>query len=747
MLVCVFIFAGWDALAQNTKGDRPVNNQRQVRETKGKSVKKKQKVRTKDVAGRRLRTKNKSSASRANASFPQPDPYRERPRETGERPASPRGKVFSRSPRESRTQGWRGDISGHKLRKIKPSKSGIARTNVYPQNGPYVNNPSRKPRDGKRFRNAKTASGKPIVRRQPPKSYDQAWRGNQKGRRIKIQSATPKIRNTYPQKGGYSLYYSKTPPKSKTLIYSNKRVPGKTRISTSSSGVVRSPIPRSRTGMFVKRGKKNVYWGKFRKGERAFQGDITGGPIRGRNFRTLPPGLVGRDTLKWFGRKPGGDRPYRGKRGRNIKLSSNEQRGWKNDIAGFKIRSPRKQKGEVAGKFVFPRKLSVTESGNVGRPVRGSRGNASVSGRRPGNRPLPAKDPGINTFLIGKRLARTKGTKPLQGGGSRSGPFITHKPVQGREPGINTFLIGKNLARTKGKKPAKGGGSISGQLWNNDEQPIQVRKPKSDEMKGFSGNLKVKRGYKKNPNAAELALQKRKPKDPVFDAGGLIVKQKQDKYGKKPYAADDALLGKVISPNGRRAGEFSGSLKLRQSYKNPKSHELALRGKAPSKTSVKASEYSRSMKRNWKYKHNPSNDDDALMVRNPSQTWRRATSYEGKTKLIFSYRSNPSSREGALKVRYPGKAFARATDYQGNIKMKKFNDRRLHPDAQFAHNKLNNVKGERTFLTDVKLLWAKWFKKGDNQPSNVKEKSTKPRYDKGEKGLWAGDPDYKNKDK
>jgi hypothetical protein len=92
-------------------------------------------------------------------------------------------------------------------------------------------------------------------------------------------------------------------------------------------------------------------------------------------------------------------------------------------------------------------------------------------------------------------------------------------------------------------------------------------------------------------------------------------------------------------------------------------------------------------------------------------------------------------------VREPGKAFGKATDYQGNIKMKKFelfekNKRNLHPDAQFVKLNKNNVDEERGLLTNLKLWWARNFKKNDNLPGNVKEKEHKPRYDKREEGLW-----------
>ncbi|HZX73489.1 MAG TPA: hypothetical protein VFE57_03650, partial [Cyclobacteriaceae bacterium] len=83
--------------------------------------------------------------------------------------------------------------------------------------------------------------------------------------------------------------------------------------------------------------------------------------------------------------------------------------------------------------------------------------------------------------------------------------------------------------------------------------------------------------------------------------------------------------------------------------------------------------------------------------------------------------------------------------YQGNIKMHKFNDRNLHPDAKFAHSFDDNVKGEKSVMTDLKLLWSKVFGKNATQPENLKSKSERPRYDKGEKGLWAGDPDFQKK--
>ncbi len=68
--------------------------------------------------------------------------------------------------------------------------------------------------------------------------------------------------------------------------------------------------------------------------------------------------------------------------------------------------------------------------------------------------------------------------------------------------------------------------------------------------------------------------------------------------------------------------------------------------------------------------------------------------------------------------------------------MHKYKDSRLHPDSKFAHSFHDNVKEERTFLINVKLFWSKVFRKSETQPEHLKEKIRRPRYDKGEEGMW-----------
>ena len=63
-------------------------------------------------------------------------------------------------------------------------------------------------------------------------------------------------------------------------------------------------------------------------------------------------------------------------------------------------------------------------------------------------------------------------------------------------------------------------------------------------------------------------------------------------------------------------------------------------------------------------------------------------------------------------------------------------NKELHPDTKFIKTNKNNVADERDLLTNFKLWWARLFKKEETQPDHLKEKGKKPRYDKGEQGMW-----------
>ncbi|MCB0492299.1 MAG: hypothetical protein KDC93_07775 [Cyclobacteriaceae bacterium] len=785
--LAAILFFSVSAQAQNTKGDKPIPNQKQVREAKFKTVKKRKRVKTRDISGRRLRTLNKSSASRANRRWEQNDPYRDRARTKTDRAAQPRGRIFD-TPPSDRARAWKGDISGHKIR-IQSRKGRSARSNVFPQRGPYVNNSSQKPRKPIVYK--RTASGALPIR-QVPQDRQRAWKGNIKGGPVGTPSRSARYKKVYPQSGRFVNHSSKSgrdiqrtyPNESKIRKAAQREFPsGRTkRINV---------FPNTRSGPFIQRGKKNVYWGKVSKGEKPFKGDITGRPLRMRNFRSTPAGLVGRDSLKFFGRKPGGDRAY---------------------------------SGRTSGGFNTPRRGAQTLKGS---------GFRSISGKNKNRSPLPPRAPGIGAdginysgrFKRGESspgfsrqgtgfAGNIKSRRQAKGGGSISGKRWNNNgtPIPVRTPrggtGIGdysgTFRRGELspgfskqgtgfAGNIKTKRPEKGGGSISGKVWNNNTTPIPVRTPKNTGIAGYSGtfkrgalspgfnkqgadftgNIKTKRPEKgggsisgKVWNNNGTPIPGRTPSNnarkaagypgnyKLFDLAPSRVYQGEEFTGyikaKKPKKGGGSISGdmwnnnetpiEVRTPsNDAKAAGYAGNIKLsrfRKNYiQNPNASNESIKKQRPDKTTYEVAGLQIKVKEG-NYQNKPHAAKGSLPGIAPTKSSVKASEYARGVKMNWKYKHNPLSASEALKGRAPNRAYAKIGDYQGNIKMKKYGDNRLHPDTQFAHSFRNNVKDERTILMNIKLMWAKLFNKSDTQPDHLKEKERRPRYDKREKGLW-----------
>ena len=227
-----------------------------------------------------------------------------------------------------------------------------------------------------------------------------------------------------------------------------------------------------------------------------------------------------------------------------------------------------------------------------------------------------------------------------------------------------------------------------------------------DQGEEFTGFIKLsrwKKNYVQNKRAAEEATKKKRPEKETYLVDGLQIRVKQKDFVRNKDLPEEALMKHKQTKTDQSVAGLQMRLKRRPYVRNQNAAEEALYKLKPTKTDQQVAD---------------------LQVRVKQ----------------YNYIRNPSSAEEALKVREPGKAFARATDYQGNIKMQKFRlfdrNNELHPDARFVRTNRNNVKEERDTVTNFKLWWARLFKKQETQPDHLKEKGKKPRYDKGEQGMW-----------
>ncbi|MBS1542255.1 MAG: hypothetical protein JST14_01370 [Bacteroidetes bacterium] len=465
-----------EAWAQNTKGDRPVNNQRQVRETRSKSVKKKERGGTRDIAGRRLRTKDKSSANRANFKYPQPSPYSSKAVKSGERAAKPTGRVFTKSPRESKTRAWKGDVSGYRIRRVQPGKSEAARHNVYPQKGPYQRFVRKREKE-KPPTYARTIKGERFVKHEP-RVEERAWIGGTDKGPIKNKSISAKQHKVYSQEGPYVSYYNRKSRKGEKAVSNYEEISSIKKYSATprSKAGKRKVYPASKSKSYVQHGRRNVYWGKIQRKERPVTTDLTGGPLRTRNYRSPRAGLVGRDTLEFFGRKPMADGSARTSEVRYSKNYKQGEKSWSGDISGYRLKKGTSSK--TFNGFLFPKK-NLPKPGIAGTPLSPRQGKSrSRQGQQAQLNPIPSGAPG--GLLSGKG----HGIKKQKGGGSISAGWNNKgNPLAGKAPGIGAA----GIAGYKGNVQVSAGFSTEGPGDQGKIRRKDVRRAQKhgEDYKGF----------------------------------------------------------------------------------------------------------------------------------------------------------------------------------------------------------------------------------------------------------------------
>jgi hypothetical protein len=579
-----------------------------------------------------------------------------------------------------------------------------------------------------------------------------AWRGDVAGRKIRGRNFSSK--KSVEGQPSFASRIFRPRHRDKPFVY--KQGGYRTRSQSGEKRTGKMPLPVRTPGM----GANGVDYSGRQKGGRPLKG---GGSVSGRRWNNNGRAIQGKAPgigALGINRYRGGIKSHRPEKGGG----SISGRVWNNNRNPLPGRTPSKQAAKVAG---YPGKLR-----------RFSRPGFSDQGE--------------------EFTGTVKAHRPEKGGGSRSGKLWNNQqtPIQVRTPSEGSRRIGQYTGNIKTRRPEKGGGSISGRLWNNKETPIPVRTPPaeaekagkypgnirsfqnrpgfSDQGEEYTGNVKVKRrgyrqnpnavdesvlkhkpnkstyqvgelqvkvkrrDYKQNPNASEASMKKLAPTENTKKAGGLQVRVKSRDYVQNPNASEESIKKLKPTPGTKLTGELQIKVKRRDFVQNPNSAEASVKKYKPTEATKQTGNLQIKVKRR-DYVKNPNAADDALLKLKPTKATKDVEGLQVKVRQ-YHYVRNPNSADEALKVREPGKAFARASDYQGNIKMQKFKlfekNRELHPDAKFVKTNKNNVAGERDVLTNFKLWWARLFKKNETQPDHLKEKGRKPRYDKGEDGMW-----------
>ncbi len=720
----------------------------------------------KDIAGRTLRTKNFSTPPIGLVEL-EKDPYKGRKRNGGDR-AYPKGPIngFALSATKTQPKAWNGDIAGRKVRgRNYQSKVYTGSSIPLPKPGRAVVGDKRRFKGFFGLGRSRTQTGKvgtPIPARGPGASAGLIAKFQQKLNGRKSASASLKK-----SRQGWNNYGQPLPPRQVGAGSRGNLFSGNSKANNrplKGGGSVSGKIWNNRAQPLSPRGPgiggRGINYAGNLRANKPLKG---GGSVsrkwnnNGQPIAPRAPGIGSRGaeysgTIKMRRPLKGGG-SVSGKRWNNNGQSlpgrplgnSAKASVFAGNVKRFALKPGMSNQGENFAGFT-----------KASKPIKGG-GSVSARNRNNNSQPISPRAPGIGSKNV-NYSGNIKGGKPLKGGGSVSGKLWNNnqQPISPRAPGIG--IIGINYAGfIKTGKPIKGGGSVSGKLWNNNNTPIPVRTPPDQAAKiaTYKGSNKkfeiypsmsnqgeeftgfLKRGkYSRTPYQHEKAIVKRE-KSNYFSANGIPVRLKQPGWARNKNANENALLKRdpgssVFAPNGLQIRVQTPGYK-----RNKNAAENALVKRKPLETVYKAGGITTRMKQpGWA--RNKNAHEDALLKRDPSTSVFATGKIYGKIRA-YSYKSNPSSAREALRVREPGKAFVKASSYQGNIKMKKFDflkNPNYHPDSHFVKNNKNNVKEERGFFTNLRLLWAKWFRKNQTQPDAVKEKPRKPRYDKREIGIW-----------
>lgn len=567
-LVIILLCFSVVSFAQTNKGDKPAGNKGKLRETRFKTKSRQgDRARNKDVAGRRVRMKNYSSANRAAAHYETPiaaKAARKRAKSGGDRPGKAVAPIYGSSPRNNQNA-WKGGPFGGRIRSA--TEQAKAR-NVYSNRGeldllkrmqqdPNDNNKKRKvtPRSASRAYMARRSVNPMSKFKRQHKKGEVAWLTDPAGRKIRG-------RNYETPRPGF------IPP----------------------GNVYRG---RKRVGDKGYRGPTQGYMSATKTTPRAWKGDIAGRKIRGRNYQSkISTGGNRRYSMDATMPRFGDGQLHNKRKGvgyRSATISSEKR-------AGNTPLPPRAPGIGAKGVGSF--------SGNI-KAKKKEKGGGSVSGKMWNNNasPLPVKPAGSGSQRALSFQGNIKSKKPEKGGGSVSGKLWNNneKPVQVKPPSGNSLRALSFQGNIKSHKPEKGGGSVSGTMWNNDEKPIRVEPPHKGARSAYEypGDIRLKRfnrSYVKNSNAHEDALKKTRPHKSTYEAGGLQVKVKQHRYIKNPSSAEGAL--KVREP-GKAFARASGlQVKVKQYHyvKNPSSADVAMKVREPGKAFARATDYQGNIK-------------------------------------------------------------------------------------------------------------------------------------------------------
>ena len=312
----------------------------------------------------------------------------------------------------------------------------------------------------------------------------------------------------------------------------------------------------------------------------------------------------------------------------------------------------------------------------------------------------------------GVYAGRMKAPAPPRGGG---GSITRHwnnggSPIVGKGINANSEAISNYQGRRKYRKPLKGGGGSITRHWNNKEEPLsgKGRYPKNENISGYQGKMKLNAMPSYGKGKEGVYAGDRKAKKPLKGGGGSITTHWNNK--------GEPLEGRGITGTDKDMMAYQGKMKAPDKIEQSDGTE---RGRTRSLSFIKIGDPEHMGLHREANNKKVNNRLPKELSRKQRLRLKEAEGLDNGRSRAFTFWAIGDPTQGGL-MRSPTQAKGR-----------------LHPSSAYtASNKSRNSIEEKEQPVKLKICWAKLFKKNSNQPDSVKEKPSRPRYDKGERSIW-----------
>lgn len=114
---------------------------------------------------------------------------------------------------------------------------------------------------------------------------------------------------------------------------------------------------------------------------------------------------------------------------------------------------------------------------------------------------------------------------------------------------------------------------------------------------------------------------------------------------------------------------------------------------------------------------------------------RKKDDLQASSRQMHQYQGNIKVPSLSSRTKHLRKLSQKVNQYEGNIRIRNLKHKDLHPSVSYLKGKQKSSHDQKEKLRKRKINWFRFWRNSD-QPTSVKQKPTKPKYDSRESEIW-----------